>query len=128
MRLSAAAKKRSADWVLQFVNIVFLLLLYFLISGTISRHPEPGLILPAAPVSNGLSAGVFIEISQTGEVSLDGKPTRQLATALDSYPRNSLLTISADKRLKAVALVATLKQLRTLGFERIAILSATNTP
>lgn len=130
MRLAAALRKRSADWVLQFVNIVFLLLLYFLISGSISRHPEPGLLLPAAPAVNGMPAGPLVEIAASGTITITGQAVAAdaLAAGLSNVPRGTPVTVSADKRLKASALIAVLKQLRSLGFERIAVLSAANAP
>ena len=40
MRLAAAPLKRSTDWVLQLINIVFLCLLFFLVNGTIATQEQ----------------------------------------------------------------------------------------
>ena len=50
MRLAAPARKASAEWVLQLINIVFLLLLVFIVNGTIASMHEPGILPPRGVV------------------------------------------------------------------------------
>jgi hypothetical protein len=44
MKLRTVTHNKSTDWVLQFINIVFLLLLYFIITGTVYGNPGAGLL------------------------------------------------------------------------------------
>jgi biopolymer transport protein ExbD len=130
MKLRTATRKTSTDWVLQFINIVFLLLLYFLITGSISGNPGAGLLLPAAETVNGAPPGAAVAIDERGVIRIAGRTVAadRLAGALRPTPRHALLTVAADRRLRASALISTLKTLHGLGFTRLSVMSARNPP
>ena len=53
MRIAAPPKKTSAEWVLQLINIVFLLLLFFVTNGTISNIQDVSIELPSTVATAG---------------------------------------------------------------------------
>ncbi len=46
MKLEARKRKANASWQLQLVNIVFLLLLFFVMNGTISNIQDASIDIP----------------------------------------------------------------------------------
>lgn len=134
MRLASSPMKRSSDWVLQLINIVFLLLLFFLVNGTIAAPPETGVEPPhSVLIAAGNPPRDAAYINQDGTwnyrqatVSLEqiARQLRSDAAALglagETLPT---LVIVADRRLKASRLVASLGELKRLGVRDISLIT-----
>jgi biopolymer transport protein ExbD len=134
MRLAASPVKRSSDWVLQLINIVFLLLLFFLVNGTIAGPQDTGVEPPhSVLIAAGNPPRDAAYIDQDGNVRYRQAPAspeqiaRQLrsdAAALglagETLPP---LVIVADRRLKASRLVASIEELKRLGVRNISLLT-----
>lgn len=88
MNLETKPVSRTLDFSLTSVNIVFLLLLFFLTAGTLLQDAESEI---SAPRTEELPLGrlprPLLSINQQGDLFLDGQ-----ATALDT-----LLTLAADR-------------------------------
>lgn len=134
MRLAASPVKRSSDWVLQLINIVFLLLLFFLVNGTIAAPQDTGVEPPhSVLIAAGNPPRDAAYIDHDGNVRYRQAPAsleqiaRQLrsdAAALglagETLPP---LVIVADRRLKASRLVASIEELKRLGVRNISLLT-----
>jgi hypothetical protein len=77
---------------------------------------------------NGAPPGAAVAIDERGVIRIAGRAVAAdgLAAALGPAPRRALLTVSADRRLKASVLISTLKTLHGLGFTRLSVMSARN--
>lgn len=130
MRLAAPVKKNSAEWVLQLINIVFLLLLFFIVNGTIASMQEPGILPPrglvlgtAKPLGDAAFVGEDGVVKfRGGAMSAEGVRIllRREAAAGDAP---SFLQIVADRKLKAARLVAVLQEFRAQGFENLSLIT-----
>jgi biopolymer transport protein ExbD len=131
MQLPAAPVKRSSDWVLQLINIVFLLLLFFLVNGTIAGQQESQIEPPKSVlVTSGNPPGDAIYIDTAGAIKYRGNSVSaaQVAALLRSGPAADAdalpgIKVVADRRLKAAQLVETLRQFRRLGFSDISLIT-----
>ena len=117
MRIAATPRKRSGDWVLQFINIIFLMLLFFMVNGVISTPMPAGLSPPvavhsdaASPPQNALFMAADGQLSFAGQV-MTASDAVQLFKASGGLPR----AIVADRRSSAVALVKLLTAITDAG-------------
>lgn len=129
MRLPAAPIKRSSDWVLQLINIVFLLLLFFMVNGTIAGQQQSQIEPPKSIlVTSGNPPGDAIYIDAAGGMIYreNGASAAQIAALLKSGAAEAGLPgikVVADRRLKAALLVETLREFRRLGFTDISLIT-----
>jgi biopolymer transport protein ExbD len=134
MRLTQPPPRRDQEVALiPLINVVFLLLIFFMIVGTIA--PTDALPIDP-PVSREGQATepdpVQLLIDADGRIALNGEliPADQLTTALAEsikpaeIPETPLnLTLKADGALVMAELRALLTQLRALGVERVRLLA-----
>ena len=130
MRLPAPPKKSSPEWVLQLINIVFLLLLFFIVNGTIAKIQDPTILPPRAiTVTTGKPLGDAAYIDASGTLKFRGDAMtpaaihgllgREAAAGL----RPTYLQIVADRRLNAARLVELLQEFRAQGFENLSLVT-----
>jgi biopolymer transport protein ExbD len=130
MRIRGSKPKQNTDWVLQFINIVFLILTFFLVVGTISGEQPPGMEIPVSTLSEGAAppaGSLFIDV--TGRMMHDGGPVKleklsEVLSRSDGTVASAPLTIVADKRLPADTLVQILEALEKSGVGQISIITA----
>ena len=126
MHLPARPVKRSSDWVMQLINIVFLLLLYFLVNGTIAgqqefaAEPPRTLLVTAASPPNDA-----VVIDEGGAITFRGKQAtvETLASLLASEVD---VKVVADRRLQALILVGILDRLHDRGVGNISLVTVQN--
>ena len=134
MRLAQTPVRRSSDWVLQFINIVFLLLLFFLVNGTIAERQDIGVEPPRSIlIAAGNPPRDAVSISKEGNIVFRQVPVtvEQIARRLRSDAKalglvgESLpsLVIVADRRFNASRLVDTLNALKRLGVRDISLIT-----
>lgn len=130
MRLAAPPKKASAEWVLQLINIVFLLLLFFIVNGTIANLQETDILPPRGLALNaGKPLGDAAYVGADGTLKFRGSAMSaegirilmQREAASGEVP--AFLQILADRKLKAARLVAVLQELRAQGFENLSLMT-----
>ena len=134
MRLAPVVPKRSSDWVLQLINIVFLLLLFFLVNGTIAEQQEIGVEPPRSIlITAGNPPRDAVSISREGRIVFRGAPVtadlivsqlksdaKAMGLEGDTLPA---LVIAADRRLKAARLIDTIDALKGLGVRDISLVT-----
>lgn len=124
MRLPATPVRRSSDWVLQLINIVFLLLMFFLVNGTIASQqdgqvePPKSILIEAA---NPPSDAVFVTAGGAIRYFGNDVTIQQIGQRVEN--RNLPLRIVADRRLQAVRLLDVLSELRGRGFNNISLIT-----
>lgn len=133
MKLAPQTPRPPADWQLQLINIVFLLLLFFVTNGTISNIQDMSIELPSTVATAGSApVGDAAHIDAAGILKFKGKA----ATAADiaslwfaddgQSPKHSPAApfqIVADKRLPAVNLLRRLQEFKSAGFENLSIVT-----
>lgn len=129
MKLSSAHKKKhDVDNTLPLINVVFLMLIFFLIAGTVAA-PIAEDLAPAETAKTAVipPAANVIQIQKSGKMELNGQPYR-VNELLDRFPakdqqRSEPLRFLADKSLKAVELVKILEKFRAAGHKNIRLIT-----
>ena len=120
MRIAPVIPRKSNDWVLQFINIVFLILLFFMVNGVIAPSPQPDILPPIAVYSDAASPPQnALYIDQGGQLSFAGREltvaefVELLGQARDG--KDGPQAIVADRRLSAMFLINLLSELQSKG-------------
>ncbi|MBB34942.1 MAG: hypothetical protein CME88_02035 [Hirschia sp.] len=131
MKLAAIhnAQKTTSidDRIMPLINIVFLLLIFFLVAGVI-KDVEPVDVDPPASVAEAESdeADLTIFIAQNGQLALGNQLldeddfTAQLNAAISAQPDQSV-RIVADKEIDSTKVIEVLETLRTAGSSRVKL-------
>ncbi|WP_200182177.1 ExbD/TolR family protein [Ectothiorhodospira mobilis] len=131
MQLPPMPPRRGDDesHLIPLINIVFLLLIFFLLAGAITR-PDPFAV--KAPVSerNETRAGEarLVLLHRDGRLALDGEPLERQALmthlvraveAAGEEGEGITLYLRADRRVSSARLLALTRQLQETGVARI---------
>lgn len=123
-------QRRPADEdqrILPLINIVFLLLIFFLVAGQLSRTDPIELQPPASdsevPAGDG---GLRLFVAADGSVHSDGGavPLDQLGALLPSQKLPRVVRIKADADVEATFVVELLNRLRDAGAEKVQLITA----
>jgi biopolymer transport protein ExbD len=128
-RLKAGARKPSDDdRILPLINVVFLLLIFFMLAGKLTSS-DPFRIDPPASVSTA-EAGehVFlILIGADGRIAVNGETTDPagVGAALSGRARGvaAKVSVKADGGAPAALLVETMEHIRTAGIDGMRLLT-----
>ncbi len=129
MKLRPQSPRSPADWQLQLINIVFLLLLFFVTNGTISNIQDVSIELPSTVATAGSApVGDAAHIDAAGILKFKGKAVTaadiaSLWFADDGHSPAAPFQIVADKRLPAVNLLRRLQEFKSAGFENLSIIT-----
>lgn len=130
MRLPQPKPSRPAENTVSLINIVFLMLIFFLLAGNLSAPPERGFQFPKTSNSDasGKAPVKAVSVSHEGEISIDGHKTTRSALPgilrnLPAARKTRPLKLVADRRLEAKALIGIISVLRAGGFEKITIVT-----
>lgn len=125
--LLPARNRGGDDNLIPLINIVFLLLIFFMVAGQIREHTADDLQLPEnskgeapspSPLKIEINAGAIIYIN--GEAVSLAQLTEQLTT-LTANGDKPPVALLADQTLPAQQLGPVLLTLQELGFERVRL-------
>lgn len=126
----AKASASGDDNLIPLINIVFLLLVFFMVAGQIRATPEANLSLPQAALEKQPETlSVMLELNQHSELRLNGEliALTELSSRLQALneqaPTTSAIDIAlfADKRLTAAQLTKVLQPLRQLSLASVQL-------
>lgn len=117
------------DGLIPLINIVFLLLIFFMLAGALSR-PDPLEISPPTS-ADGAPAAVdeaVLSLAADGRLALDDAPLERAAltgalTRLLEQSDELRLKLKADAAVEAELLLPLLDELRAAGVERLTLLT-----
>ena len=119
MDFAPTRDRRPVENVVPLINIVFLLLIFFMLAGTLRRAEPFAVELPEAPTSEVEPAREtpVLSVGASGELSLDGRKLDEdaLVTWLGTRPRAVSLQLRADARVPARRFLPLLDRLRDAG-------------
>ena len=128
------ARRRSGsgnddDRILPLINVVFLLLIFFMVVGSLSAT-DPFQIAPPTSINGeaGDPRDIVLLIGADGRLALDGKVTEPaglqaaVAERLAAAPDQEV-HVKADGGAEAVAVVAIMETLRRAGAERVRLMT-----
>ncbi|WP_050930330.1 ExbD/TolR family protein [Aestuariivita boseongensis] len=115
--------RRPAENIVPMINVVFLLLIFFLMTAQITA-PLPFDVTPPASDSEALAEGPqALHISADGQLFFDGAEDDAVWPGLAALPPDTPLMIRADAGFSAAELAAILTRLTGLGITRIALVT-----
>lgn len=133
MKLPAQPARPPADWQLQLINIVFLLLLFFVTNGTISNIQDMSIELPSTVATAGSGpVGDAAHVDAQGVLKFKGETVTAAEVAAVWFAkegeaslrsRRTPFQIVADKRLAAARLLVLLQDFKAAGFDNLNIVT-----
>lgn len=123
------AVKSGDQSIIPMINIVFLLLIFFMIAGQIKTQLWPQITLPEAVAVSPLTPALInLEIDALGQLRLNQQSVamQNLVTALTPLLNSnddSRVSLVADKHLSAVQLNDVLVVVRSLGVVNVALIT-----
>ncbi|SFM66194.1 outer membrane transport energization protein ExbD [Ectothiorhodospira mobilis] len=135
MQLPPMPPRRGEDdsHLIPLINIVFLLLIFFMLAGALTR-PDPFAVEPPASARAGESPGEALQIllNREGRLALDGQPLEmqalktRLARAVEAAAEEGegvTVHLRADRRVSSARLLDLTRQMQETGVERIFLLT-----
>lgn len=124
--------RSTEENVLPLINIVFLLLIFFMLAGVLAQNPPFELQAPAtaqARDSTQIQRKLFA-VAADGRLAFAGQPIERdgLADALADWPDDEPLQIRADGKMKANALTELLAAVRAAGIAEVDLLTRHEDP
>ena len=121
--------KNDEQRVLPLINVVFLLLIFFMLAGKLMAS-DPFEILPPQSASEGLTAPqqVIVAVGADGQLGLDGVVMEEAAVSDAISHHLSVdpgvrIQLRADGRAEATRVVGVMELLREVGVERLELLT-----
>lgn len=129
MEINRSKRMTREISMIPLINLVFLLLIFFLVAGTIEKFDIIPVEIPVADSGKILDEGhIVIVLGQYNEillndelVSVDELRTR-VETLLENNPRK-VISLKADARLEASKMVAIMDLLRIAGGVNLSIVT-----
>jgi biopolymer transport protein ExbD len=110
------------------VDVVFLLLIFFLLTATYVRNPNIPIRLPQASVhqTTPVKRDVIVAITEEGELRYEGKAVnldqlRARMRSLYGQTPEAMVLIQADRRARHGKVVEVMDLAKQVGFERLGI-------
>lgn len=131
MRFARSRRRNDDERILPLINVVFLLLIFFMLAGRFSAS-DPFEVEPPRSVSQGAATerDILVLVSADGRLALDGEIIE--ASALGAAVADRLspdkkmrLWLKADGSAEATRVVEVMELLRAAGAERLRLLTVT---
>ena len=127
MRRFSRPRRRmdEEERILPLINIVFLLLIFFMVVGRLSAS-DPFEIVPPRSVSQGQSPteDILISIGAEGQIAVNGKVLEKAAALAEvAASETTELRIKSDGRVEAQRIVALVEALRQRGVVSIQLMT-----
>lgn len=119
-------QKTEREPTIALINIVFLMLIFFLVAGQLARPPEPGLKLVRTAELDGASPPDALVLHPDGRMAYRGADVAEaeaFVAGLDDAAR-AVVRVLPDRDLPAARLVETGRALRAAGAGRVVIVTA----
>lgn len=107
------------------INIVFLMLVFFMVAGTLSQPLDKDVRLVRTAELEGRAPPDTLVVHQDGRMTYRGRAIATARAFLDARPQESreLVRIVPDAALSAATLVDLARDLRGAGAERVVIVT-----
>lgn len=121
MRFSMPPRRPASESVVPMINVVFLLLIFFMMSATIMPAPPFDVSLPETDAQIAVAGEMDIYVSASGEVSFQGALNDAAWAVLAAQPAVNTVTLRADADLSAQKLARVVSRLARIGHTQIEI-------
>lgn len=115
MRFARPRPRRGTDAAVPMINVVFLLLIFFMMAARIAPAPPFEVTLPQTPSQAALGDADVLYVAADGTLGFGGVTGEESLALLHSDPPRTRLTLRADAALPAPDLARLLGRLAALG-------------
>ena len=124
MRIQSAPKRQTAESVIPMINVVFLLLIFFLMTAQITP-PEPFEVSPPeAQLDTPAEGQDILHVSAEGDMAYrDARGEEAVLAALADYPESEPLMLRADRGVPAQQIATLLPKLAAAGVRNLKLVS-----
>ncbi|KPQ06502.1 MAG: biopolymer transport protein ExbD [Rhodobacteraceae bacterium HLUCCA12] len=126
MSLQRPLSRGQVEPTIGLINVVFLMLIFFLIAGTIAPSPEPGLSLVRLDDPEQRLPEHALVLDEEGDIRFQGEET-DAAAYLSALGDSGVARIMPDRDAPAEALVRLSQELRAAGAERVLVMGERDT-
>lgn len=131
MRFARSRPKGDEERTLPLINVVFLLLIFFMLSGQLAAV-DPFRTEPPQSASEGQTPPrqFVVHVGADGRLALDGKIIDEttLGSVVAQHPGSPTIRLRADGRVDAVRTIAVMEVLRDAGVEKVDLLTVPERP
>ncbi len=126
MDLTDPPRRPRAESIVPMINVVFLLLIIFLMTSQLSR-PEPFEVSPPTATTDGeAEADPVLFLDKDGRLAFeDARGQGAIAALAALTPDNGLVQMRADGAVEAKTVARTLRDLAAAGLSRVELVVAT---
>lgn len=125
MRLRSNRPRRGAVGLTSLIDVIFLLLLFFMLSSTFSRYSQLDLGVAATGGGGGAQPKLLISVTANGPMRLNGKPTSldDLGGAIHDYIEKGVerAVVVPKGEVKLQVLVAALESLKQTDLKSVSL-------
>ncbi|MDN5788604.1 biopolymer transporter ExbD [Pseudorhodobacter sp.] len=121
MRFAKHPRRPLPESVVPMINVVFLLLIFFLMSARLAPAPSLDVQLPSAISDGKTEEKVVMYLGADGDPAIGQARGEAVWQALASLPSGGKLTLRADADVSAVDVAKTLARLAGLGISEVEL-------
>ncbi len=129
MRIVPTQRRNDDERILPLINVVFLLLIFFMLAGELSAR-DPFNIQPpkSASTTPADSRDIVLQVAADGRIALDGEEIAEadLVAAIkgmSEYLLTADLFLKSDASVDAVRIVEIMEKLRAAGVAKLRLLT-----
>lgn len=119
-------RKRRSEGVVPMINVVFLLMIFFLMSTTLAPERNAGLELPESVAGEATGAGKAMVVSADGTIAWGqyrGEEAIRAAAEAHARPGSGALVVQADRQVEGAVIARLLGQLGAAGVAESALVT-----
>ena len=133
MRIVPPRPRNDEERILPLINVVFLLLIFFMLAGELSAH-DPFDIQPPTSSSTtpAESRDIVLQLAADGRMALDGEEIAEAdlvpaIRGISDHLASADLFLKSDASIEAVHVVEIMEKLRGAGVTKLRLLTVENT-
>lgn len=122
MDFSPPRRQQISEPILPMINVVFLLLVFFLLTTQIAPRAPFEVTPPATTVETGATPAPVLFVSTDGELYFQGETGEAAYQAISgAIAEGETLTVRADAQADAGQIVGIISSLRALGVDKVQL-------
>lgn len=115
-------RKLTREPTVALINIVFLILIFFMVAGTLARTPDSSIEYVSSADLECCAPADVLSITEDGDLSFNGDRYVSVSEFLTNHrPGQEGLGVMPDRRLSAKGLLDIVNQLRVGGAKQIRL-------
>lgn len=128
MKLPTPAPRRKAEPTITLINVVFLMLIFFLVAGTLAPPMDSAISMIETSEAERIPPSEALSVRSDGSLFFKGRTVSleewaNSDIALATRESGEAPKLIADRELPAPDLVAIITEMRGLGFERVSVVT-----